>query len=197
MSQYQKKLRLKNKIYNKPYVPSDDSLLLLNSIKKYQGESVLEIGCGEGVTLSFLRKRFKKIVGTDINLNAIKKIKKEILKKNDKNIILLCCDAANGLYHKFDLIISNPPYLPNEKEIKLNDITVNGGELGVETTIHFIYSSISLLKPEGKIIIVVSNLSNLDFLYKYLRNLNLRKKILRSKKMFFETLYVIEISKNM
>ena len=187
---------MKIKIHNKTYVPSDDSLLLLNSIKNYKGESVLEIGCGEGVTLSFLQERFNMIVGTDINLNAIKKIKKE-MKKKDKNIVLLCCDAANGLYHKFDLIISNPPYLPNEKEFKLNDITVNGGELGVETTIHFIYSSISLLKPNGKIIIIVSNLSNLEFLYKYLRNLNLRKKILRSKKMFFETLYVIEISKNL
>ena len=196
MSQYQKKLKLKNKSHNKTYVPSDDSLLLLNSIKNYKGESVLEIGCGEGATLSYLRKRFKMIVGTDINLNAIKKIKKEI-KKVDQNIVLLCCDAANGLDHKFDLIISNPPYLPNEKEIKLNDITVNGGERGVETTIHFIYSSISLLKPNGKIIIIVSNLSNLEFLYKYLRNLNLCKKILRSKKMFFETIYVIEISKNM
>ena len=196
MYQYQKKSRLKTKIHNKTYVPSDDSLLLLNSIKNYKGESALEIGCGEGITLSCLRKRFKMIVGTDINLNAITKIKKE-MKKKDQNIVLLCCDAANGLDHKFDLIISNPPYLPDEKEIKLNDITVNGGELGVETTIHFIYSSISLLKPNGKIIIIVSNLSNLEFLYKYLRNLNLRKKILRSKKMFFETLYAIEISKNM
>ncbi|MGD1839065.1 MAG: HemK2/MTQ2 family protein methyltransferase [Nitrososphaeraceae archaeon] len=187
---------MKVKINNNDiYVPSDDSLLLFDTIKNYEGDSVLEIGCGEGMLLPYLQKKFKVIVGTDINLNVIRKIKTE-MKGKDQNMFLLCCDAANGLNYKFDLIISNPPYLPNENEMKLNDISIYGGELGIETTMHFINSSISLLKPKGKIIIIVSNLSNLEFLFKYLRNLDLCKKILKSKKMFFETLYVLEINKN-
>ena len=171
------------------YLPSEDSLLLAESVKQYRGKSALEIGVGSGIILKILHDNFKIVVGTDVHFISLKYCKDNL--PND--IMLACCDAASVFHYRFDLIVSNPPYL-QLKNHKKKDYAVNGGSTGIEVTLHFIRSGISILDIKGKMLIISSNLSDTTKLEESISQMNLKKTIIKQKKLFFETLQSIEIS---
>lgn len=113
------------------------------------------------------------------------------MSKNDR---LICSDAATALHNiKFDLIVSNPPYLPNA--MNHTDKTVDGGPEGIEVSIHFLTSAIDKLNNNGKILILVSSLSDKGKLEQFISKNNLTKKQIAQKDLFYETLQIIELSK--
>jgi release factor glutamine methyltransferase len=167
------------------YVPSDDTFLLADCIRQYSGRWVLEIGVGLGVLLNLLEKNFANVAGSDIDLRALQHC------RGRSGAMLVCCDAASAFAGKFDLIVSNPPYLPDD-EVK--DTTVHGGPKGIETTIHFIHSALPLLARGGKMLIVVSSLADSSSLDQLVEEKKMRKKVVKEKRVFYETLSVIELS---
>lgn len=173
------------------YQPSDDTLLLADCIKQYSGQRALEIGVGSGLLLQLLENNFQNVVGSDISLQALEYCKR----RGSGGTMLVCCDAASALLCRFDLIVSNPPYLPDDKMIK--DLTIHGGPTGIEMTIHFICSAFPLLAQDGKILLIVSSLADLSKLDRMLLNAEskMHKKVIREKKLFYETLSVIELSR--
>jgi release factor glutamine methyltransferase len=173
------------------YLPSDDTLLLIDSLNGYSGFSALEIGVGAGDVCTKLKTNFDFVVGVDIDIEAIRYCKNNI----ESQITWICCEVVSCITGKFDLIVSNPPYLPSEKTCDIKDITIYGGKNGVEMTIKFIQDSLSLLKHDGKIILVVSSIGAINKLNKFIRDNKLEKKIINEKKLFFEFLYVYEILK--
>jgi HemK-related putative methylase len=171
------------------YLPSEDSLLLAESVKQYTGKSALEIGVGSGIILKILHDNFKIVAGTDVHVMSLKYCKDNL--PND--IMLACCDAASVFHYRFDLIVSNPPYLSIEDH-KTKDYAINGGSRGIEMTLHFIRSGISILDIKGKMLVISSNLSDTTELEDYISKMNLKKTIIKERKLFFETLQSIEIS---
>lgn len=171
------------------YFPAEDSYLLAETVKHYSGEYALEIGVGSGIVLEKLCDGFKIVIGTDIHFNSLV----YCLGNSSKGASLVCCDAASALAARFDLIVSNPPYLPQDN-FGIADTTIYGGSQGLEVVVHFIQSSLSLLDTNGKILIVLSDLSNLEELDAFAEKSKLTKRIVAKKKIFFETLYVFEIS---
>lgn len=181
------------------YAPSDDTFLLADCIRQYNGRRVLEIGVGSGFLLDILEKNFGYVAGSDIDLQALQHCKQQ--QKNttaaSANILLVCCDAGSAFgVGKFDLIVSNPPYLPNNDNDNNNnlDLTVNGGPTGIETTIHFINSALPLLAVDGKLLVVISSFANSWALDKLVLEKNMHKKVLKERKLFYETLSVVELS---
>jgi release factor glutamine methyltransferase len=170
------------------YSPSEDSLLLAESIKQYTGKSALEIGVGSGIILKILHDNFKIVAGTDIHFMSLKHCRDNL--PND--IMLACCDAASVFHYRFDLIVSNPPYLPLDNVNK--DYAINGGSTGIEMTLHFIRSGISILDIRGRMLIISSNLADTTKLEESMSQMNLKKTIIKQRKLFFETLQCIEIS---
>jgi len=166
------------------YVPSDDTFLLADCIKEYTGRWALEIGVGSGVLLNLLEKNFANVAGSDIDLRALQHC------RDRSGAILVCCDAASAFTGRFDLIMSNPPYLPDEK---IKDIAIHGGPKGIETTIHFIESALPLLARGGKMLFVVSSLADSAALDQLAKEKKMSKKVIKEKKMFYETLSVIEL----
>lgn len=175
------------------YAPSDDTFLLADCLRQYNGRWALEIGVGSGLLLDILEKNFTYVVGSDIDLQALQHCKQK--KPPLANLLLVCCDAASAFgIGKFDLIISNPPYLPNDKEDIL-DPAVHGGPTGIEATVHFINSALpSLLAEDGKLLIVISSFANTSALDKLILENNLHKKIVKEKRLFYETLSIVELS---
>jgi release factor glutamine methyltransferase len=169
------------------YKPNLDSFLLIDSIKNYFGYSALEIGTGSGIVSQFLSRYFKNVVATDIDFKSLLYCKTN----TNSKITLICCDATTAISGKFDLIVSNPPYLPNDP---FYDIALHGGITGIEKTIHFIESGITNLKKHGYIILIVSSLSDILKLDNFIFKKKLQKKIINKKKLFAETLYVYELS---
>lgn len=178
-------------INNTPrYRPSDDTYLLLDSLAGYRGKSALEIGVGSGIILRELGKRFSFVVGTDIDFKSLSFCNQLIGMRTD----LVCCDGVRALTYvqKFDLIVSNPPYLPFE----VNDIydrTIYGGTNGSDMALEFVKSAINLLNQHGAILILLSSLSDLAPFYMKVKSLGLFRKTIAEKKLFFESLSVEEI----
>src|SRR5919108_802640 len=180
------------------YAPSDDTFLLADCIRQYNGKRVLEIGVGSGFLLDILEKNFAYVAGSDIDLQALQHCKqRQNMTAASANILLVCCDAGSAFgVGKFDLIVSNPPYLPNNDNDNNNnlDLTVNGGPTGIETTIHFINSALPLLAVDGKLLVVISSFANSSALDKLVLEKNMHKKVLKERKLFYETLSVVELS---
>jgi release factor glutamine methyltransferase len=166
------------------YVPSDDTFLMADCIRQYSGRWALEIGVGSGVLLNLLEKNFANVAGSDIDLRALQHC------RGRSGAMLACCDAASAFAGRFDLIVSNPPYLPDDK---VKDTTVHGGPKGIETTIHFIRSALPLLARGGKMLLVVSSLADSSALEQLVQEKKMSKKVVKEKRVFYETLSVVEL----
>lgn len=138
------------------------------------------------------------MIGTEIDITVFQYRNEKYFKNNDtdnsqkKKLFLVCCDSVSPITNlKFDLIVSNPPYLPDDLDTK--DTAIYGGKEGFETTLKFIRESTNLLNNHGKILMVVSSLIPVKEFELELERLRLMFKILDVKKLFFEELFIYEI----
>lgn len=168
-------------------MPSDDSIFLSNVVNHYYGRLALEIGTSSGIILKELSKNFRIVIGTDIDFDSLKRAQSVL--RNDR---LVCCDAASALHDiRFDLIVTNPPYLPNNPNHV--DKTVDGGPTGIEVSIHILTSALDKLARNGKILILDSNLSDKKKLETFVSENNLVMNQIAQKELFYEILEIIEI----
>jgi len=97
--------------------------LLLEYISQndLKGKTVLELGAGSGLISVYCAMQNAKVTATDINPTAINNIIKNA-ELNNVNIYVIESDLFDKIeIRKFDYIIINPPYFPNnpknEKEL--------------------------------------------------------------------------------
>ena len=172
------------------YKPCEDSYLMSKVLEDAIPELLksdanfkfLEIGSGSGINLETALKcgiKKENILGTDINNGAVKCCKQLGFK-------CIKSDLFGKIKGKYDLIIFNPPYLPEDKFDKNPD--TSGGKKGGEITSRFLKQAKKHLAKNGKIILLTSSITKgIDFQ-------GYRKKILADKNLFFEKLFVLEIS---
>ena len=141
------------------YIPAEDSYLLAEAVKEYSGKRALEIGVGSGIVLEELQKNFELVVGTDLQLQSLRYARLNIL---SRNILTICCNMGAPIRSKFDLIVSNPPYLPDLSVKIQKDLPVDGGLTGIEWSIKFLELSLPKLEPTGKILLLLSSFSNIE-----------------------------------
>ena len=159
------------KVNQNVLIPRPDSELMVEQILKiYKNKtylSILEIGIGSGCILLSILKEKKGFIGTgiDISLECIKVCKNNINKLNLANkISLFKSDVDNFNYGKYDLIVSNPPYI-KKTDLKYLDrdviefepeIALNGGLDGLSEIRKVINKSSELIKKNGKFVIEVA-----------------------------------------
>ena len=151
-------------------IPRPDTELIveetLKLMKHKKNIKILEIGCGSGcIILSILdeRKDFTGI-GIDISKKCVDLSKKNTLKIGLKNNIkFLKSNVDNFNYGKYDLIISNPPYI-NQCDLKYLEkdvlnfepkLALNGGQDGLSEIRKVIKKSSELIKIKGKLILEI------------------------------------------
>jgi release factor glutamine methyltransferase len=176
------------------YNPVDDTFFIADAIVNYNGNYALEIGIGSGYLTGILCKNYKFVFGTDIDIASVKYSNKHSLKKFN-NKFLICCNICEPIKYMFDIIISNPPYLPLDIE-NVQDNTIYGGNTGAEITLKILQLFKSNLKDKGKIIFVKSSLSDNNKINRFVEINQLKKKIIAKKKYFYEILEIWEITKN-
>ena len=149
-------------------IPRPDSEHLveqtLRIIKKSQSKRILDIGVGSGcLSISILKERlYCKCDAIDLSKNALKlaKINANLHQLSDR-IKFYKRDVDNFYNDKYDLIISNPPYI-NKHRLKYLEsiiyepkIALDGGLDGLEVIKKVISKSKHLLKTNGKLILEI------------------------------------------
>jgi len=154
----------KNFFVNKnTLIPRPETELLCDAvIKKIKNKNsyILDIGTGTGCILLSILSEAKKAkgVGIDISIKAI-----EVAKKNSKNLGLnkrakfFTKSLDDTHNNKFDLIVSNPPYIKTGDIKNLSDdvrkfepkIALDGGKDGLDVIKKVIYKSKIILKKLG------------------------------------------------
>jgi len=146
----------------------ETELFIYKIINFFKGKSIniLDIGTGSGcILLSILKElNSSRGVGIDISAKAI-----QMAKINSKKLNLInrsrfrVIDLNKFNIGKYDLIVSNPPYIPS-KDIKnlSQDIknfeplaALNGGFDGLDLIKKVIYKSSNLLKKQGLLAIEI------------------------------------------
>lgn len=179
------------------YRPSEDTFLLMDAIKDmpYVRRAV-EVGSGSGLVSVALTDKADYVMSTDIDLSSCYATL-ERLRKHDRRTStdVVCCDLLSAFRENsgFDLIVFNPPYLPDEY---LKDTSVFGGKHGVEISVEFLHQACNMLSRSGKILLVVSSVSDLGRLWSIVSKLKLDHKTLKSVRLFFEEISVVEFKKS-
>jgi len=171
------------------YMPEEDSFFLSEIIEreimklseKKSGIKILEIGCGSGIQLQTAHRtgiKKENIFSCDINPEAVKHCK-------SLGFNSLVSNLFEKIRGKFDLIVFNPPYLPENKFDRKKDTT--GGKNGSEIINKFLKQSKTHLEKNGKIFLLTSSFT------KGIKWNSYKKKLLGKKKLFFEELYIWEL----
>lgn len=182
---------------NEVYQPSEDTFLLMDVIEDipHVGRAI-EVGSGSGVVSAMLACKSDYMIATDIDLNSCYATLERFRKHGRRdNTDVVCCNLLSAFREGsgFDLIVFNPPYLPDEY---LEDASIFGGKHGVEVSIEFLNQAHLMLSHSGKILLIVSSISDLGKLWKVVSRLKLDHKTLKSVKLFFEEISVVEFKKS-
>ena len=152
-------------------IPRPETELLvekLATIFKKKRITILDIGTGTGCIIISLLSELKNSTGiaVDISREAIIVAKKNACKFKLSNRIKFLHKPFEKLYRKkFDLIVSNPPYI-RRKDIKnLSDdikkfepkMALDGGNDGLDLIKKIIYKSKKILKINGTLALEIGN----------------------------------------
>ena len=158
------------KVNSDVLIPRPDTEILveevIKSIQINSSLNILDIGTGTGcVLLSVLNERKKCYgIGLDISKKAINIAKHNAKIQQMKNRIKFINSSIDKFYvGKYDLIISNPPYIKSGdiKNLDKNvgfyepEIALNGGYDGYSKFREIVYKSSVLIKKKGKLFLEI------------------------------------------
>ena len=139
----------------------------LDLIQENNFKSILELGVGSGCIIAAILSNSigTKAVGIDISEQAIMTAKSNLIKNDIKNFNLIIGDWSLSINSKFDIIVSNPPYIKtNEvkhlaKNVKDHDplISLDGGNDGLDCYRAIASQSNNLVKDKVYILVEIGH----------------------------------------
>ena len=161
----------KFKVSKDTLIPRPETELLIDKLLKiYRGKkiSILDIGTGSGcIIISLLSSLTKSIgIGVDISKNAISVAKNNAFKYKLSNKVKFFNKTIDDVFgKKFDLIVSNPPYIKRKDIKNLSDdikkyeprMALDGGNDGLDLIKKVIYKSKNILKIKGMLALEIGN----------------------------------------
>jgi release factor glutamine methyltransferase len=185
------------------YQPAEDSYMLQKYVKKLAFGRVLDIGTGSGIQAKTAAEsiNIKNVIAVDVQEDVVKSFNEE-LKQNKTNILrakklkVKRSDLFSNVENKFDTIIFNPPYLPQDYISKkpIDDITIYGGKKGWEVLERFFSELGNYLSSNGVALILFSSLTNKEKVDQFVEKNMFESELLEEKRLpMFETLYVYAV----
>ncbi len=160
-----------------------DSVLLANFVHAKKNDTIIDFGCGNGVICILLAAKLnvKKIVGLEIQNECVDLARRNILLNNlQDKIEIIHADIKNigqNYKNKFDVVVTNPPYLNSgiinknmAKAIARHEILCNLTDV--------ISNAATILKNGGKFF-MVNRPQRLTDIFYFMRKFNLEPKTLQ------------------
>lgn len=190
-------------VFPEVYQPSDDTFLLAEHLDVREGERILDVGTGCGLLGVVAAERAGSVVAADVNPHAL-----ECAKFNAKlnhvaeKVDTVLSDLFAGFNEdaKFDLVVSNPPYLPADERIRSGkwlERAWYGGRSGREVIDRFLNSVGEHLAKNGRVLMVQSTLSNTDESLRRFREMGFEADVVAKEELFFEEIVVIQAKKSL
>ena len=171
------------------YPPSEDTHLLRDAaLDDVQPDDVvLEVGTGSGVVAEALAEEALCVVATDLNPDAVRAARQ-------RGVSAVRTDLAAALDARFDLVVFNPPYLPDEERTPDDALAdaLGGGETGREVSERFLDSVPRVLAPDGRVFLVASSLSGTEDLEER-KDYDVER--IASERYFFEEVSVLRFTR--
>ena len=152
-------------------IPRPETELMVSKlveIYKYKNISILDVGTGSGcIIVSLLSELiYSKGVAVDISKKALEIANLNIRNNHlDNRIKLLRKPISDIFNYKFDLIVSNPPYIAQNEIRNLDEdvrkyeplLALNGGNDGLDVIKKVIYKAREILKINGLLALEIGN----------------------------------------
>jgi len=179
------------------YEPQEDTYMMIDVINgilnKHEISKSLEIGIGNGEISRVLSAKTSKHIGVDINPDAILQTKK-ICSRGE----YFYSDLFENVTGKYDLIVFNPPYLPEVKGEEEDFIkkAIVGGKKGCEVILRFLDELSDFLLDDGICLLLFSNLSKPNIILQKISESLFDYELLLKKSFMMEEIYVYSIFKS-
>ena len=151
-------------------IPRPETELMVEGLAKHgkRQAKILDIGTGSGCIIISLLKELKLAtgIGIDICPKAISVAKRNARAHKITNRIKFFRSSLETIFFKnFDIVVSNPPYIPNWQmknlvdDVKLFEpkLALRGGIDGLDLIRKIIYKSKILLKKKGLLALEINN----------------------------------------
>lgn len=183
----------------KVYKPCDDSFILGEALaaEVRKGEKVLDMGTGTGIQALIAASKGGEVTAVDINNKAIECLRYNA-ELNGLETRTIKSNLFSEINHSFDLIVFNPPYLPEDEMDPKDELTLawDGGKDGREVVDRFLEQFESNLNRKGRVLLIQSSLNGLYSTMKKFKELGFKPEIISQKNFFFEKLYVIRAGRS-
>ena len=179
------------------YQPAEDSYLLEDVVKNFlknkdKNIEILDMGSGSGIQAqACVDLGFDNVLAVDVNPDAVKNLDKKGL-----NVVESDLFSNIDENEKYDLIIFNAPYLPEDKrEPEDIRLATTAGKEGYEIIVKFLEESKDYLNEKGKILLLFSSLSQPEIILNKSQEFGYEYKLIKKMKLDFEELLVYEFKK--
>ena len=181
-------------IFEDVYEPAEDSFLFADNMKVNEGDIVIDVGTGCGILGIIAAEKAARVIAIDINPHAVRCARRNaVLNHVDDKIFCIRGDLFTAIknHAKFDLILFNAPYLPSKdaEETSWLESAWSGGPSGRRIIDRFVHDAPNYLKPEGRLLLLQSTLSNISYTLEKLEGEDMRTTVAAERALpLFETI---------
>lgn len=169
------------------YPVREDSILLRDAaLGSVDGGSVLEVGTGSGFVAEAVDPYASRVVATDVNPHAVRAARR-------RGVPAVLTNLADGVRGEFDVVLFNPPYLPEDGDEGWMKHALSGGATGREVIEEFLGGVDRVLSEGGVVLLVASTRTWLDVVKELAGRNGFSVEVAARDRFFFEEVVVFRL----
>jgi release factor glutamine methyltransferase len=144
-------------------IPRPETEHVIEAALKLGARNIVDIGTGSGaIAITLALETGARVIGTDISIPALA-VAAANGRRLNADIDWVTCDLASAIGGSFDLVVSNPPYVPARDKSTIQrevrdyepEVALYGGDDGLEIYRRLIPEAERLLAPGGWLVMEI------------------------------------------